>query len=40
MIITADKKDWTKELIEEVHNDPNLKKVYTKLPEIKYVQDL
>jgi hypothetical protein len=40
MIITADKKDWTKELLEEVHNDPSLKKVYEKLPEIKYVQDL
>ena len=40
VIITADKKDWTKELLEEVHNDPSLKKVYEKLPEIKYVQDL
>jgi hypothetical protein len=40
VIITADKKDWTKELLEEVHNDFNLKKVYEKLPEIKYVQDL
>lgn len=39
VIITADKKDWTKELLEEVHNDFNLKKVYEKLPEIKYVQD-
>lgn len=39
MIITADKKDWTKELLEEVHNDFNLKKIYEKLPEIKYIQD-
>src|SRR3989338_8934883 len=39
VIITADKKDWTKELLEEVHNDPSLKKVYGKLPEIKYIQD-
>ena len=40
VIITADKKDWTKELLEEVHNDFSLKKIYVKLPEIKYVQDL
>lgn len=39
-IITADKKDWTKELLEEVHNDPNLRKEYPKLPEIKYLQDI
>ena len=39
VIITADKKDWTKELLEEVHNDYTLKKVYEKLPEIKYIQD-
>ncbi len=38
MIITADKKDWTKELLEEVHNDIFLKKKYPKLPEIKYLQ--
>jgi len=40
VIITADKKDWTKELLEEVHNDYNLKKVYTKLPEIRYIQNI
>ena len=28
VIITADKKDWTKELLEEVHNNPVLKKSY------------
>jgi len=40
VIITADKKDWTKELLEEVHNDYSLKKIYKKLPEIKYIQNL
>ncbi len=40
VIITADKKDWTKELLEEVHNDYSLKKIYDKLPEIKYIQNL
>ena len=40
VIITADKKDWTKELLEEVHNDYSLKKVYTKLPEIRYIQNI
>src|SRR3989338_1498727 len=40
VIITADKQHWTKELLEEVHNDFSLKKVYAKLPEIRYVQDL
>lgn len=40
VIITADKKDWTKELLEEVHNSPSLKKFYEKLPEIKYIQNM
>jgi len=39
VIITADKKDWTKELLEEVHNNPVLKKSYEKLPQIKYIQE-
>ena len=30
VIITADKKDWTKELLEEVHNNFSLKKTYEK----------
>jgi hypothetical protein len=38
-IITADKKDWTPELLEEVHNDIFLKKKYPKLPKIDYLQD-
>jgi len=40
VIITADRKDWTKKLLEEVHNDFSLKKIYEKLPEIKYIQDI
>ena len=40
VMITADKQDWNKDLIEEVHNDIFLKKKYPKLPEIKYLQDL
>jgi len=39
-IITADKKDWNKELLEEVHNDIVLNKKYPKLPEIKHLQNL
>lgn len=39
-IITADKKDWNKELLEEVHNNIQLKKKYPKLPEIKYLQSI
>ncbi len=40
VIITADKNDWNKELIEEVHNHYALKKKYKKLPEIKYLQNM
>lgn len=40
IMVTADKKDWNKELLEEVHNDIYLKKKYPKLPEIKYLQNL
>ncbi len=40
IMITADKKDWTKELLEEVHNDYQLKKKYSKLPKVEYLQDL
>jgi hypothetical protein len=39
-IITADKSDWNKELLQEVHNHYNLKKKYPRLPEIRYLQDL
>ncbi|MBS3100081.1 hypothetical protein J4463_02595 [Candidatus Pacearchaeota archaeon] len=39
-IITADKSDWNKELLQEVHNHYNLKKKYPKLPNINYLQDL
>lgn len=39
-IITADKKDWKKELLEEIHNNVLLKKKYPKLPNIGYLQDL
>lgn len=38
-IMTSDKKDWTKELIEEIHNNPKLKKQYPSLPRIEYLQD-
>jgi len=40
MIITADKKDWDKGLLEEVYNHPYLRKKYSKLPEIKYIQNI
>ena len=39
-IMTADKKDWTKELLIEVHNNIALKRKYSKLPNINYLQDL
>ena len=39
IIITADKKDWTKELLEEVHNNIELKKEYPSLPKIEYLQN-
>ena len=39
IILTADKKDWNKNLLEEIYNDITLKKKYLKLPVIKYVQD-
>ncbi|MBT4376471.1 hypothetical protein HOD29_03790 [archaeon] len=38
-LITADKKDWTKELIEEVHNDIVLSKKYVSLPKVEYLQN-
>jgi hypothetical protein len=37
--MTADKKDWTKELLKEIHNDLTLMKKYVHLPKIEYVQD-
>lgn len=40
IILTADKSDWNKELLQEVHNHYNLKKKYPKLPDINYLQDL
>lgn len=40
VIITADKKDWNKELIKEVHNHYSLKKQYKKLPKIQYLQNI
>jgi len=40
IIITADKNDWNKELLQEVYNHYNLKKKYPKLPDINYLQDL
>lgn len=39
IILTSDKKDWNKGLLEEVNNHMNLKKKYPKLPEIKYIQN-
>jgi hypothetical protein len=38
-IITSDKQHWTKELLEEVHNDSRLLKKYPLLPKIEYLQD-
>lgn len=37
-ILTADKKDWTKELLEKTQYDYQLKKRYKKLPDIEYLQ--
>lgn len=39
IIITADKQDWNKDLLEEVNYHMDLKKEYQKLPQIKYIQD-
>ncbi len=39
-IITADKKDWTEELLDEIHNNVELKKKYPNLPKIQYLQDI
>ena len=39
VLITADRKDWTKELLEEIHNDIALSKRFSSLPEIKYLQN-
>jgi len=38
-IMTSDKKDWTKELLEEVHHDIELSKKYVSLPKIEYLQN-
>jgi len=38
-IITADKKDWTNELLKEIHNDTQLSKDYPSLPKIEYLQN-
>jgi len=38
-IMTSDKKDWTKELLLEVHNDIELSKKYILLPNIEYLQN-
>lgn len=39
IIITSDKKHWTKELLEEIHHNPSLLKEYPSLPKIEYLQD-
>lgn len=39
MIITSDKGHWTNELLTEVHNNSSLKKEYSSLPKIEYLQD-
>jgi len=39
VMITADRKDWTKDLLDEIHNDLTLAKKYTHLPKIEYLQD-
>ncbi|MEA3329465.1 MAG: hypothetical protein U9Q06_01860 [Nanoarchaeota archaeon] len=38
-IMTADKKDWTKDLLEEVYNNLELSKTYLSLPKIEYLQN-
>ena len=38
-IMTADKKDWTDDLIGRVHDYPGLSKVYPSLPKIEYLQN-
>jgi len=39
IIITADKKHWTEDLLTEINNDLKLKKRYPSLPKIEYIQD-
>lgn len=38
-IITADKKDWTDDILKEIHNDSSLLKKYPSLPKIEYLQN-
>lgn len=38
-IFTSDKIHWTKNLLEEIHNNSKLKKKYPSLPNIKYLQN-
>ncbi len=41
IILTGDKKHWTKQLLDDaVSIHPTLRKKYSKIPEIKYLQDL
>ena len=39
ILFTADKKDWTTELLEEIHRDPQLIKKYRDLPKIECLQN-
>ena len=39
IIMTSDKKDWTGDLLGEVHNDIRLLKEYPSLPKIEYLQN-
>ncbi len=38
-LITADRKDWTKDFLGEVQYHPSLNKRYPSLPKIQYIQD-
>ena len=40
IIITSDKKDWKKEVLETVYDDIPLGKKYPKIPEIEYLQNI
>lgn len=40
IILTADKSDWNEDLLEEAHYHISLKKRYSELPKINYLQDL
>lgn len=40
IILTSDKEHWTKDLLESVHSNIQLSKIYPNLPKIEYLQEI